>query len=538
MSRSVHAQNQKRSTSASIAAWFGRLPLESRLVLLVCVIALVLRLLPVGGVSTDYDEGVYWQSLRAMSNGYPLFTSVFSSQPPFFLLSLYPLYSFFGLFFGQTLVAARLGIVVYSVIGLIAIYFAGRSIGGRWVGLLALALLAADPFYLKESYTLQAEVPALAWQLVALALAVAAMRSSGRARRLLAFGSGVALGLGVLTKLFDVFVVLPMLCYLLMPVANAWDIEGKRLRFRGRATLLAGLRAALPDIGLLIAGALLAFLVVLLPFAGHLGIVYDQVIRYHLAAGQHATNGLGYNVRLLASDATEYLLVALAFVGTVVAIRQRNWAVIPLLLWAVACFGFLLRQQPLLDHDRILLVPPLVLLASLIAHGYRRAEAIAPKEQRMRAFRLPETAAGRALLLLTTGVILITLLIGGAVTRRDVRTPLPESTVEMASALRAATIPGDLVASDDQYIAGLADRNTPPQLVDTSLVRIQSGYLTASQLESIITQDDIRVILFASGRFKLVPGFSAWVQANFTKIADFGDGRALYQKVPQGPQPV
>jgi hypothetical protein len=108
----------------------------------------------------------------------------------------------------------------------------------------------------------------------------------------------------------------------------------------------------------------------------------------------------------------------------------------------------------------------------------------------------------------------------------------------MASALRAATLPQDLVATDDQYVAGLADREVPPQLVDTSMVRIVSGYLTASQLESIITQLDVRVILFASGRFYLIPGFSAWVEANYTKIADFGDGNALYTKAPQGPTPV
>ena len=29
----------------------------------------------------DYDEGVYWQSLRAMSAGYNLYQEIFCSQP-------------------------------------------------------------------------------------------------------------------------------------------------------------------------------------------------------------------------------------------------------------------------------------------------------------------------------------------------------------------------------------------------------------------------------------------------------------------------
>jgi hypothetical protein len=141
-------------------------------------------------------------------------------------------------------------------------------------------------------------------------------------------------------------------------------------------------------------------------------------------------------------------------------------------------------------------------------------------------------------MVVTAAVVLMSALIGTYGVRQDVERPLPQASVEMSSALRAATLPQDLVATDDQYIAGLADRDVPPQLVDTSMVRIMSGYLTASQLESIITRLDIRVILFASGRFNLIPGFSAWVAANYTKVADFGDGNALYMKEPNGPQPV
>src|SRR5258708_860769 len=118
--------------------------LESRLLVGICLLALALRLWPLGGFSTEYDEGVYWQSLRALADGHALFSSVFSSQPPFFLLSLFPLY----LLFGQTLAAARLAIVIFSLAGIVAIYSAGAAIGGRWAGLAASPLLARGPRYL------------------------------------------------------------------------------------------------------------------------------------------------------------------------------------------------------------------------------------------------------------------------------------------------------------------------------------------------------------------------------------------------------
>ncbi|MGO8946466.1 MAG: ArnT family glycosyltransferase [Ktedonobacterales bacterium] len=526
----------KKSSASSLVGWFARVPISARLAVLLCVIALALRLLPLGGIETDYDEGVYWQSLRAMSNGYPLFTSIFSSQPPFFLLSIYPLYRLFALFSGPTLAAARLAIALYSLMGLVAVYFAARMIGGRWVGLLALALLALDPFYLKESYTLQAEAPSLAWELVALALVVAASRSlpSQSARRhFLVLAGGVALGLGILVKLFDAFVLIPIVLYLLAPVTAAWYIEGNRLRFRGWDTLKPALAPILQDLGLLIAGSLLAFLVVLLPFVGSWGTLYDQVIRYHLAASQYAARTLGYNVKLLLDLPSEYPLALLALVSCLVAISRRAWVILPPLLWFLACFAFLLREQPLFDHDRILLVPPLVLLASLILYHYQPATTGLP---RLSIPRMGEWTPDEMYVLLTAAVLLLTLLIGGVGAHRDAVTPLPQASVEMASALQAATLPGDLVASDDQYIAGLADRNVPPQLVDTSQVRILSGYLTASEVEAVISKYDIRVILFASGRFDLIPGFSSWVQSNFTEIQGFGGGNALYMKEPHTPQ--
>src|SRR5438874_9039048 len=69
-----------------------------------------------------YDEGVYWQSLRAMAAGHALYQSTFYSQPPIFLLSLFPTY----MLFGQTLWAARLGVVLVSVLGLIGAACLGK----------------------------------------------------------------------------------------------------------------------------------------------------------------------------------------------------------------------------------------------------------------------------------------------------------------------------------------------------------------------------------------------------------------------------
>ena len=44
----------------------------------------------------DVDEGVYWLSMRSLRAGNPLFTSVYSSQPPAFLLVTEPRWDWWG----------------------------------------------------------------------------------------------------------------------------------------------------------------------------------------------------------------------------------------------------------------------------------------------------------------------------------------------------------------------------------------------------------------------------------------------------------
>jgi hypothetical protein len=511
--------------AARLSARRTTLSLETLLVLGVCAIAVVQRIMAVGGIATDYDEGVYWQSLRAMAHGAPLFSAIFSSQPPLFLLSVYPFY----VVFGQSLAAARIGIAFYSLVGLAVAYLAGRAIAGRWAGLGACVLLAADPLYLRESHTLQAEAPAVAFELLAVWLAVITIRRSGQARLAFAGLSGVAIGLGMMIKLVDVVALVPAVIYLLAPGwATCTDGTVRPLRLRADVVLTA-LRRAMPALLALTAGLVLAIAAVVVPFAGSFAQLYDQVVRFHLVAAHAAGTTLRQNVHLLVDDGYEYPVLAVVLVALWLAYRRRAWVIAPPALLLLASYLLLLRQQPLFDHHVVLLAPALALTGAL---ALPLAAQPAPSPSR------PAGISLRIVWGLTTALVLVATLLGlglGAMDERQTLAPLSETQVQMASALQAASVAGAPVVTDDQYIAGLADRSVPPELVDTSEVRIVSGYLTAAQLEGIITRSDTRVILFASGRFDLVPGFRAWVAANFTPVATFGDGRTLYLKLAKGP---
>src|SRR5260370_40524496 len=94
----------------------------------------------------DYDEGVYWQSVRALARGEPLFRSVFASQPPVFYEALLPFY-----WVGHSLSSLRIAVLMLGLVGLGATYVVGRLLAGHVTGLGAVVLAATSPLYLHQS---------------------------------------------------------------------------------------------------------------------------------------------------------------------------------------------------------------------------------------------------------------------------------------------------------------------------------------------------------------------------------------------------
>jgi len=518
------------------------------LVLALAVVALVLRLWPLGGYATDYqDEGAYWQSLRSMAAGHHLFREVFSSQPPFFLLGLFPFYALFG----QTLVAARLGVVLYSLLGLAGLYYIARATGGRAAALLALALLIVDPLYLNASYSLQAEGPAVGLGAAGVALAAVASRVIGPPRRLLALAGGIVIGLGIMAKLFDVVAAVPAALYLLLPADHSWlgraDANTpapvrSRLETR-RARLRRYVRRALPDLILLALGAVVSVAALFLPYKLAGAPMYDQAIRFHLVVEQtHLNFGLQHNLQLIQTtlrDAYSWPYALLALVACLLAIWRRAWIVVPPLAWLLASLIVLARQQPLLGHQLVLIAPPLAVLASLVLPLISGPRLGQPLRDRASPIK-PLAAALPVAAVLVVAAAALGIGTVRSLNADDARAqPIPAIDTAMARALDATTGPNEVIVTDLQYVAGLADRSVPPWLVDTSQVRITVGYkdghfLSTGQVLDAIAHDHVRVILYgglsSSHRLKALPGFLPWVRQHYRPAVRFGPDQVLYIK--------
>ncbi|HWZ20670.1 MAG TPA: glycosyltransferase family 39 protein, partial [Ktedonobacteraceae bacterium] len=294
-----------------------------------------------------YDEGVYWQTLRSMSAGNTFYQQIFYSQPPFFMLSTFPGY----ILFGSSLWSARLGIALVSLLGLLGAFLLGKALSGRLGAIAAMLLVIANPLYLAQSQTIEAEVSSTALSLLAIGLAYLWWEHPEGTRGLFyAALTGITISLSVLCKLLSVSVLVPIA---LLMVARFWQIWHKQsgTRLTGLLPILVGITTCI-----------LTFAVLLLPYSGSYQAMLQSVITFHSTAAQVYSGSQQANFSIIQNALTSFLTFT-AFFGMVAAFIRRDWRVVPLLAWFFATLYLLWHQVPLFQHHLIALTPPLIALA-------------------------------------------------------------------------------------------------------------------------------------------------------------------------------
>jgi 4-amino-4-deoxy-L-arabinose transferase-like glycosyltransferase len=455
------------------------------------------RLAMLPRLSFDYDEGVYWQSLESMRHGHRLFVEVFSSQPPFFLAGMYPLYNLLG----GGIVAGRTPVMLGSLVSLAAIFVIGRSLAGTWTGLAAMALAAFDPLYLDLADRLQADLPSVVIGVVAVAVAAHSRRRGAGAGLWLA--AGFLLGLSVMTKLLGVVFLVPM----------AWLAlgAGEGRRWRSGAAAL---------------GAVAAVLLALLPFAGELGTVYAQVIGLHLGTRVSEPQSLAEKVKRVI-DSYPVLIPALAALLTcAIALARRVGWVAMLVLWVLAALAVDLAQGPLFIHHLVVLVPPMALLAGAApALAVEAIGAVRPPAAPARPSpgATPRSPAAR--------IVAVSVAVIAGLGLRAIASPMPpadRTTAPTITALRTWVPRGAPVVTDELFAAAWTGHPVPPNLVDQSHARITTGELTPSRVEADTDAFHARAVIFATGRLETLAGFKAWVAQRFRLVDDAGDGLQVW----------
>lgn len=449
-------------------------------------------------VAYDFDEGVYWQTLRAMGADFVLYRDIFLSQPPLFAQYAFGLYSALG----ETLFSARFAMVAGSLIGLAGALAMGWAIAGRTGGLVAVLALASSWTYVRSGFVLQADGPSIALHLPALAAFLWWWRTP---RPLLAMLAGAAIAGSILMKLLGVTIVVPAGLIAVIALVEARS-DGALFRRRLIHLALA-----------LLAGAAVT-IASLVPYLADWSTFIRQTVTFHVATGRlDDSQGLGAlieDLRQMLPFGIEHAgLVLAAAVGTVVALAVRPRLAVVLLAYLVAGVALLLSNSPLAGHHLVLLVPPLVALAACVLLPWRR---------------MPVLAA--------TGLVVAAVIAGQVAIQRAVdHWPTRPSTISrtMVSDIAAHTQPGQFVVTDAGFTAGLADRTSPPWLADPSGVRILAGFLTPDEFCGALTPS-VTAVYLGGRRLQRVPEFMDCIARSFVEVKTYSGERSLWVRKPAG----
>jgi hypothetical protein len=279
-------------------------------------------------------------------------------------------------------------------------------------------------------------------------------------------------------------------------VAVAWALLPKR-RHLAAAVIAAGLVS----------------LAVALPWG--LGNVWDQAFAYHLEAAGSRTPlpNLRKVVATLGDRDLPLLLAGLAALAVAVESRRKRPSTPGGMRLVAAWLGVtvvvLAAEHPLWRNHVSHLVPATALL---VAAGFDR---IRPLRRR---------AAVAA------GVAAAAVVPYHVVHLSELLWPAPPGAALAAarSDLRALS-PGAQVISDDPGVVWRAGRRTPHDLVDTSILRIESGRLTGPSLARAAAQAPVCAVLAWSHRFGDLPHFPKLLEEKgYRPIARYGGPKVLF----------
>ena len=402
------------------------------------------------GTDTDYDEGVYLTSLDALEHGQRLGEDVFAPQPPGWYLLL-RLISSVG---ADSVRGFQIGMVVVAILTCFAAYLLGRAVGGPVAGLAASALLTVAPPFPLYAHRVLADIPPLGVALLSFWLALEARR---RRSPTLAFLAGAAVALALSLKPSAVL-ALPTFLLLLL-----WERS-----LRGRTLIAATV------------GAIVVGLSFLIPYLGVVGELWESVVVYHRdARDTPAVLDKTHELVTFLNWRTPFAwLVVAGLAASAVLLRRRRakplWA---LWLWAAVSVAFLVYHEPL--HGNHLLLLPVVLAVPA---------GIALAMLAIRS-RYPAVAISLLAVVLAAGYV--------QQQRRVVEDQIDEEPELVAAAqiLRRVTDPADLVVSDDSIVPYLADRRVAGPLVDTAVLRFQTGSLTADEVLRELGAYDVRAVV-------------------------------------------
>ncbi|MBI2168300.1 MAG: DUF2029 domain-containing protein [Actinobacteria bacterium] len=426
-----------------------------------------------------FDDGVFGASAVAMRHGGAPFREVFSSQGPLFL----PLVWLGDLAGLRSQNAPRLLAVAAGIGVTILVYVIARRLAlSEATSAAAAVVVSISGSVLWTTAPVAADGPGLALALGAVAVALSHRRQP-TAGKALAIGALI----GAAFAIKSLFAVPPGL-------AIAWVL----LEQRDWRRLALGVGAA--------AAVILA---AALPWG--LASVWDQAVDYHLDAAGERTPGRNASKVLSTLWDRDLLALALGAAGLAgvawAALRRRRSieAGGPIAAWLAGAIVILVVEHPLWRPHLAHVIAPLVLFGVLALRSHSRV--VIP-----------------ALALLAVGQV---------ATNTDILWPRGYEGAEAHAAVAIEALPvGAFALSDEPGFLWRAGVLTTDDMVDSSILRIESGRVTASSVAREAADPRVCAVLVWTRRFGDFDLPDRLGVSSYVVTEEFGHGRLLLTRPP------
>lgn len=478
--------------------------LNTQLLIPIVFVMGTLLLMPVFSLFVyDNDEGINAIKATLMNDGYPLYTAIWSDQPPVFTQLLQIVFSIFG----ETMAVARLLVLALTTLFVWAFTSTIRLQQGVVAAWLALALLMLSDNFLRLSVSVMIGLPALSFAMVALYLLQLYKRSPQNWLLLL---SALLMGLSIQTKLFTAILV-PIIGLDLLGFGQETTLSQKEFWRRLGWAVIWGLATAI------------VYVVV--------GFYYNA-LNIDMLLGAHLYEGVqsAYAEEESWNELRRFLLydyghLLLALLGLAVILLRRMWHGLLPLGWLVLAFVLLLNHRPIWYHHYQLISIPLCWLGTYavaplleLLSGDREESAAwtSPQWTRERGWRM---LLGAQAVLVVGG--LIYLRAEGTIPYYNQRTYDREIVTELSDFADQT----NWIFSDRATYPFYAGLPVPPEIAVFSRKRFFGETLDNQTLVSVMETYHPEQVLLTRFQSELLsdPQFVSYLDAHYTMVQENPD---------------
>lgn len=433
----------------------------------------------------DNDEGIYLTSFLLVDRGFPAYKKTYFSQPPGFLLSVYPGFKLFG----SNLQAARLTISLWSIIGTLAIIWIGFELKNIWAGLLLIVLLNIIPTYYNQALVFQSDILVTTFSLIS-------------------FGALLRFG-----KKINLFWFIVSIFFLNLTFWTKFDITFfpsfglfVLLLFKERKI---SLKNVVDYFLIFCAVSLIFFLIFILPF-GIKEVFNNSILLRFQASSSSSSSFLLFNY--LKKDFVLSVIILISLFLSFIKKKFIHYPINVIFIWAIFVLTIFFFYRPLFPHHLVILTVPIVLLFSLLIDLLFNDKKIL-----------------RNMVLMMLIISLINRIYITIKTPSRIINDQQQKVVEM---IKKYTTTNDLIVSDEEILNGLSGRLPPPELSDISFVRIRSNNLTSESFKQIVNKYKPRLIIPWNGRLESIKNFKKNL-SDYQLLTSFSNSKNIYIRITQ-----